>query len=172
MGSGAVEILINTQAIRQSFRPERINLLFIGESPPVSGKFFYIRGPMTTFTSRAFEIAHGRQFQNNSEFLDYFELCGCYLDDLSHLPINHLPLREREKQLQDNVEALSQRIREANPSVVVVVLKKIETYVRAAVERSHLSPRLYVLPFPGSGHQNKFLEGMVPIIKKYVPVKT
>jgi precorrin-4/cobalt-precorrin-4 C11-methyltransferase len=169
---GENTLKMDTEAIRQSFRPDRIRLLFIGESPPVSGKFFYIRGPMTTFTSRAFEKAHGQQFWNNSEFLDYFKACGCYLDDLSRVPVNHLPPREREKQLRDNIDALSQRIREANPSVVVVMLKKIETYVRAAVEKSQRSPRVCVLPFPGSGHQNKFLKGLESIIEKYVPLKT
>ena len=169
---GETILKMDTEAIRQSFRPDHIHLLFIGESPPVSGKFFYIKGAMTTFTSRAFEKAHGKRFQNNSEFLEYFKACGCYLDDVSRVPVNQLPPREREIQLRDNIDALSQRIREANPSVVVVVLKKIEPYVRAAVEKSQRSPRVCVLPFPGSGHQNKFLEGLASIIEKYVPLKT
>src|SRR5215475_10648558 len=31
------------EALRESFRPERIRLLFIGEAPPASGRFFYSR---------------------------------------------------------------------------------------------------------------------------------
>ena len=127
---------------------------------------------MTTFTCRAFEKTHGKKFPNNSEFLKYFKACGCYLDDLSRVPVDQLPPREREKRLRDNINALSQRIREANPSVVVVVLKKIEPYVRAAVEKSQRSPRLCILPFPSRGHQNKFLAGLASIIEEYIPLKT
>ena len=29
------------ERLRQQFRPEAVRLLFIGESPPASGRFFY-----------------------------------------------------------------------------------------------------------------------------------
>ncbi len=160
---------IDTEAIRQRFKPDNIRLLLIGESPPESGKFFYADSRMTTFTSRAFAKAHGVTFKNNSEFLDYFKACGCYLDDLSHTPVNQLGLCDRERRLQENVDALSQRIREANPSVIAITLKKIEPYVREAIKKSCCDSQVYVLPFPGSGHQNKYIEILAAIITEHIP---
>jgi hypothetical protein len=159
---------MDTEPIRLRFKPDNIRLLLIGESPPASGKFFYLKSAMTTFTARAFERAHGVKFKDNPEFLDYFRACGCYLDDLSRVPVDRLPKREREELLQANVGALAQRIRDAEPSVVAVVLKRIEGYVRDALTRSGCTPRLFVLPFPGIGHQNRYIEGLVSIISEYI----
>ena len=50
---------MDTEAIRQSFKPDKIRLMLIGESPPASGRFFYLKSAMTIYTSRAFEKAHG-----------------------------------------------------------------------------------------------------------------
>lgn len=159
---------MNTEEIRQSFRPETVTLLLIGESPPARGKFFYEGCPMTAFTSRAFEIAHSKRFNNIKRFLEYFKACGCYLDDLCHVPVDCLPDTERDMKLRENIYPLSQRIREINPPVVVAVLKKIEDYVRDAVERSKCKPKIYSLPFPGHGHQNKYIDELVWIIDKYL----
>ena len=43
------------EKIRASYRPENIKVLFVGESPPESGDFFYVESLMTTFVSRPFE---------------------------------------------------------------------------------------------------------------------
>jgi len=141
------------ETIRKQFKPDPIRILLIGESPPASGKFFYVKSPMTTFTSRAFERVYGKQFKDNQDFLAFFKDKGCYLDDLSHEPVNHLSAKDREQRLQENIKPLSFRIRLANPPVICTVLKKIETYVYEAVRLSGCTPEFYVLPFPGSGWQ-------------------
>jgi Tetrapyrrole (Corrin/Porphyrin) Methylases len=160
---------IDTEAIRQSFKPDNIRLLLIAESPPASGKFFYLSSAMTKFTSLAFEKAHGKTFNNDLDFLEYFKACGCYLDDLSHIPVNNLDRLKREKQLGDSVDALSERIREANPSVIVICLRKIEAFVREAINKSGCSPKVCTLPYPGHGHQKKYIEGLAAIINQYIP---
>ncbi len=160
---------IDTEAIRQSFKPDKIRLMLIGESPPASGRFFYLSSGMTKFTSLAFEKAHRVKFTNNSDFLKYFKACGCHLDDLSHIPVNNLDRPKREKQLGDSVEALSQRIREANPPVIVICLRKIEGYVQEAINKSGCSPEVFTLPYPGHGHQEKYIEGLAAIIGQYIP---
>jgi hypothetical protein len=161
---------MDTEAIRRRFRPDKIRLLFIGESPPANGHFFYVKSGMTTFTSRAFEKAHGVTFKNSSDFLEYFKACGCFLDDLSKTPVDNLPKLERERQLRENVNDLSQRIGESDPAVVVVILKKIEGYVREAVINCQCTPRLFVLPFPGHGNQKRYIEGLYSIVKEYIHV--
>jgi hypothetical protein len=160
--------VMDTESIRQSFKPESVRLLLIGESPPASGRFFYVRSAMTTYTSRAFETAHRVSFKNNSDFLNYFKACGCYLDDLSHSPVNQLARREREKHLRDNVDSLSRRIKEVNPPVIAISLKKIEPYVLDAIRKSGCSPQVFILPYAGYGHQNKYIERLALIIAEHI----
>ena len=137
---------MKTEEIRQNFMPEKIQLLLIGESPPANGKFFYVKSAMTIYTSRAFEKSHGITFEDNAEFLKYFMECGCFLDDLSHKPVDDLPRIEREKALERSIGPLSERIRQVNPTVIAIVLKKIEKFVREAILKSGCSPEIYVLP--------------------------
>jgi len=90
---------MDTEKIRQRYAPDKIKLLLIGESPPDSGEFFYVKSNMTTYTSRAFKKAHGIKFIDNTEFLKYFKDCGCFLDDLCHTPVDKSQNKEREKGL-------------------------------------------------------------------------
>jgi hypothetical protein len=164
--------VMDTEFIRQSYRPTDIRLLLVGESPPASKKFFYVKSAMTKHTAQAFEKAHGARFRDDEEFLHYFKICGCYLDDLCHDPVDDLPKAQREKRLKASVDGLAQRIREMNPSVLAVVLKKIERYVQQAVYMSGRQPKVFVLPFAGNGHQSKYVDQLCEILYKYVPAKT
>ena len=163
---------MDTESIRQSYRPSKVRLLLIGESPPANQGFFYVTSAMTKYTAQAFSKAHGTSFQSDNEFLCHFKNYGCFLDDLCHTPVDHLPREQRAKNLQDSVIDLSQRIKEMNPAVVVIILKKIETYVRVAILKSGLNPPTFVLPFPGHGHQAKYKEQLIEIIQKHLPTGT
>jgi hypothetical protein len=75
------------EVIRQRFLPERITTLFVGESAPHSGKFFYCgQTAMTTNMKRAVELAFGK----SDDFLRTFQAYGWFLDDLVPEPINQL----------------------------------------------------------------------------------
>ncbi len=160
---------MDTEKIRQRYRPEIIRVLLIGESPPANGKFFYLHSPMTAFTSQAFAKAHGVTFQSNFEFLTYFKACGCYQDDLSHIPANHSGPGEWKRHRQEDIDALSQRLREANPAVVVITPKRIEAVVREAIRKSQCNPKVYVIPFPGHGHQSGYIDMLAAIITEHIP---
>lgn len=163
---------MDTESIRQSYRPSKVRLLLVGESPPASGKFFYVKSSMTTYTAQAFQKAHGTRFLDNREFLEYFKAYGCYLDDLSHTPVDNLPKGQREEGLNACIGGLAQRIQEMNPDVLVIALKKIEHYVREAVYRSGREPEVFVLPFAGNGHQGKYINELCEIICMHLPTQT
>jgi hypothetical protein len=127
---------------------------------------------MTTFTAQAFQKALGIRFRDNREFLEYFKTYGCYLDDLSHTPVDNLPKKQREEFLKAGIGELAQRIHEMNPGVLVIALKKIEHYVREAVYRSQRQPEIFALPFPGHGHQGKYIDELCKIISMHLPVQT
>lgn len=88
---------MDREVLRESYKPRKIRLLLIGESAPASGRFFYQKSLMTVYTSRAFEAVFGKSFPNESAFLDFFRSTGCYLDDLSVVPVNRMPRSLRER---------------------------------------------------------------------------
>jgi hypothetical protein len=160
-------------ALRRSYRPEKVHVLLIGESAPASGKFFYHKGAMTTFTARAFDRVYGTTYANDkdkSAFLRFFQRRGCYLEDLCLTPVNTMRPGERARALQASVPSLSQRIRDVEPAVVVAVLRRIAPYVREAL--AGRSVNFQVLPFPGSGHQNAYIDGLSDLLRRYLPHKT
>ena len=67
--------------LRKSFRPGSIKTLFVGESAPQSGKFFYSQN---SGLYRAMQQA----FHAGGNFLLEFKARGFYLDDLSLVPVN------------------------------------------------------------------------------------
>jgi hypothetical protein len=163
---------MDAELIREAYKPGAVRLLLVGESPPANGGFFYLKNRkvrMTKYTSQALGRAHGMKFRNNEEFLNYFQMCGCYLDDLCHFPVDNLPAVEREAHLKNSIDGLALRIRDMNPVVVAIVLRKIEWHVREAIQISDRDLEVFVLPFPGNSHQTKYVEQLSEIIRAQVP---
>lgn len=100
------------------------------------------------------------------EFLAFFKEHGCYLEDLSVAPVNTMSTAERIAQLKASVPRFSRRIGEMKPEVVVAVLRRIEPFAREAIEPAGGNPAFRVLPFPGQGHQKKFVNGLTEIVKR------
>jgi len=70
------------ETLRESFRPKRIRILFIGEAPPASGRFFYSANSGLYRAMRdAFRTVDPQIDDEN--FLSLFQALGCYLTDLS-----------------------------------------------------------------------------------------
>ncbi len=159
---------MNIEELRKSYKPQKIKLLLIGESPPESGKFFYLESSMITFTQRAFENTFNLSFKNNKEFLKYFKKKGCYLDDLSLIPVNGIPPLRKEEVLSGSILSLAKRLTSYNPEIVVIVLKRIERRVNEALDLSRIQCERYTLPFPGNGYQNKYIQKLSKILKSHI----
>lgn len=158
------------EKIRQSYRPDNIKLLMVGESPPASKGFFYVKSNMTLYTIRTFKTAYGMDFKEISEFLSFFKSSECFLDDLCHTPVNNLSRSDRRQSHIDNIEGLSKRIKQADPEIVVTFLKSIKEHVNDAILMSGCRPEIYVLPFPGQSHQVKYMDGLTDILKRHLVV--
>src|SRR4029077_19516668 len=86
------------EAVRARYRPERIKTLFVGESAPYSGDFFYCGNTaMLRYMRRAVELAFGE----TGNFLESFKAYGWYLDDLVLTPVNHLTKSQRKAKCLD-----------------------------------------------------------------------
>ena len=86
--------------IRQSFRPEEIRILFVEESPPVGGTFFYC-GNSQMFNNMN-RVIGGHLFESTNNFLINFMENGCYLDDLVLSPVNKKVGQEKVREEYTN----------------------------------------------------------------------
>ncbi|BCG46470.1 hypothetical protein GEOBRER4_n1265 [Citrifermentans bremense] len=170
--SRQLEKKMSNEEIRRAYLPSNVRILLVAESPPSSCKFFYTGSGMTRHTRRAFENAFGLKFDSTGHFLEYFKDCGCYLDDLTKTSVNKLPCIDREQLLHSSIPHLSERIKQMQPVVVVTVLKRIEAQVLEAIDKSGIHTETYTLPFPGNGHQNKYIESLAEILKQHLPIIT
>jgi hypothetical protein len=77
--------------IRLQYKPSNVRRLFICESSPFSGTFFYnANSELSRYTQDAFSAAFESEFADGQELLGFFKSRGCYLIDLRGHPINHL----------------------------------------------------------------------------------
>jgi hypothetical protein len=156
------------ESLRHAYKPARVRWLFIGESPPANGTFFYkADSNLSRYTQQAFSIALERKFADGKEFLDSFKAQGCYLIDLCDHPINHLPESEREEQRRRGATSLPERIAEHLPQASIVVMKAIAKYVQPAIGQAGLADLpCYVLPFPAMGNQKRYVERLVAVLRE------
>ena len=164
-----------TEDIRSEFLPEDVRVLFVGESPPANGTFFYkANSNLYDATKEAFRLA-APKLVRGSNFLDRFMALGCNLDDLCPKPVNHLKLDNpgaKQKRLQarvDGEEALAERMRSYEPRAIVIVMKGIAGNVRAAAEAAALgNVRWNELPFPGrKAHRESYVDELSTLLKQY-----
>jgi hypothetical protein len=150
------------EVTRARFKPSPIATLFVGESAPVGGGFFY-RGNtgMAREMRRAVQTAWG---PTTGDFLLRFKSFCWYLDDLVLEPVNHLRKAERRAMCRDAQPSLAARISEYQPQAIVVLLKRIERDVAAAAASGNYAGPFHCVPFPGFGQQGNFQREMACIM--------
>lgn len=155
------------ERLRRRYRPAHIRLLFVGESPPASGRFFYCRN---SGLYRAMRDAFRRidSSVTDKTFLDIFQNSGCFLIDACADPVDRLDPSSRRAKCLTSEPALSRRIRRLDPGAVVILVKAIEENVRRAAARGGYRGPIFELPYPGrwARHRESFLERVVPILKE------
>lgn len=143
--------MVEPESLRKKFRPERIRVLFVGESPPASGRFFYAANSrlyaatVEAFTRFVPDLCAG-------DFLQNFKSLGCFLVDLLDEPINHLQTLRRLEMRILGVRALVgwlKSLPDDQPTAAIAVMKEIKPYVREALDLAdRRRVRLDEVPFP------------------------
>lgn len=137
------------EELRERYRPGDIEVLFVGESAPAGGTFFYQADSNLFFATReACDLAfHG--VPEGRAFLRWFKARSFWLYDLAGQPVNRKRGRPRKLAVSAGVSALAELIEEVEPDFVVAVKRSIEADVRQAAERAAFEGnRVVVLPFP------------------------
>ena len=120
------------ERLRLSYRPSKVDVLFVGESPPASGRFFYA-GDSGLYRAmlEAFKVVDPNL--DEATFLRRFADIGCYLVDLCPEPVDRLPLSTRRATHDAGVELLSVTIAGFRPSIVAPLLRSIVGPVRRSL---------------------------------------
>jgi len=168
--------LAKIKYLRKKYLPKKkVIILLVGESVPFSGDYFYDKGLITTYTINVFRKVYGITFEDNVEFLKHFQCRGCYFDDLSLTPVDHLPPRSSERRniVKKGIKPLSQRIQKMEPNVVVSIARMIDDYVKAALDDAQKQTKLQVkfrtVGYPGNGHQKGYKKDLLDILEQYSP---
>jgi hypothetical protein len=161
--------LSRAERTRRLYRPEHVRVLFIGESPPAGGTFFYdANSKLYRVTREAFEAALPA-LRRNPDFLKAFQQLGCYLEDLAIVSVNGLPDDERQQACVQGVGPLARRIKPYRPLAVALVIKRIERPAREALKRAGLGDLpLQRLPFPGRrAHELAYKAELTDLVRSW-----
>jgi hypothetical protein len=142
---------------RASYRPDRITTLFVGESAPHGGTFFYNRN------SGLFREIR-KAFHGGEIFLEIFKRNGFYLDDLVLEPVNHLDNKNRRSLCRQSIGSFVERLKDYQPQAIVILLHSIKPMVLQAMREAGLRYVPHCTPYPGFGNQPRFHKAMAEII--------
>ena len=157
--------------LRQAYRPKKVAVLFVAESPPESSddevRFFYNpRQERWDHMYRAVMAAVFPEFAyrpgEKDRWLRQFQLAGYYMVDATDRPVNHLSSAERRRELKAAVEGkvleIGTLVTQDTP--IVLVKKNIFAAFNQPLRLAGFNViHETFLPFPSHGHQARFIEG-------------
>lgn len=157
------------EALRHRYRPDRIDMLLVGESRPAGGTFFYLANSNLYYaTHEAFQRALG-PMPAGDEFLALLRDRGVWLYDLAEAPVDRLRGRPRRDAVSARVSELVDVLRDSRPPVVVAIKKDLAATVRQALLDADLdADRLRVLPFPLYQWRQAYVSGLAVLIRRGV----
>src|SRR5580693_7073198 len=84
------------ELLRKRYGPARVKILFVGESPPASGRFFY-QADSGLYRAVRDVFLNALPAFRAGDFLESFQAHGCYLVDLCGSPVDRLSLKKRKQ---------------------------------------------------------------------------
>jgi hypothetical protein len=164
--------------LRKQYLPVVIKTIFILESPPFSGKYFYNPNGKTTEPLFHAMMKYVLDFYPSSkeEGLIRFMEAGYILVDAIYGPVNNLRGRQRDMRILSNYILLKDDLKgvllEQKPRTPAIVLVKAN--VCKLLEQKLLQDGFNVIndglivPFPAFGHQNEFCERIKVLLAKAI----
>lgn len=157
---------LEREALRESFCPARIRILFVGEAPPASGRFFYSANSGLYRAMRdIFKAVNPRIDEAN--FLSLFQASGCYLTDLYPKPVDHLDTESRRRARVAGEALFSEKLIRLRPEKLAPVLRAIVIHVANAAARANWRGEIIELTYPGRWHRHReeSVKGLEPTLR-------
>jgi hypothetical protein len=166
-GVGSPKAAAARERLRRRYRPARVRMLFVGESPPASGRFFY---QADSGLYRAIRQTFLAAFPNlkDADFLKSFRDLDCYLVDLCGYPVDNLPAKQRRLACAQGEPRLAATIRQLEPEVIVTIVRSIAANMQRAQARAKWHGTHLELPYPGrwKSHRLAFEQALRPILRQ------
>jgi len=159
------------ERLRRRYRPVDLRLLFIGEAPPASGRFFYQQDSGLYRAMRDAFRAIDPSITDES-FLAVFQHSGCYLIDACPQAVDRLDPPSRRAACLASEPSLCRRIKRLQPRAIATLVRSIQANVERAIHCAGWQGPLLDLPYPGRWirHREKFLETLVPQLRSLASV--
>jgi hypothetical protein len=149
---------------RTPYLPEQRKIIFVLESPPRSGLYFYnsdgkVSEPL--FSAMMKDVV-GIKPASKNQGLHEFASRGFLLIDATYTPVNydHLSLRERNNRILDDLPVLVEELRAyVGPNTGVVLVKTNVCTLMEPILSAHgfsILNRGRTIPFPSTGQQGRF----------------
>ena len=157
--------MTNFNRARRKYRPRKIRLLLIAESPPSSGGFFYFpttigKDHLFRETMKALDLwpenEPMRKGVDKRPMLLRFQSMGLYLLDTCDFPVDKMRPRDRREAVLEQIPRLVNDVIEANPLRILVVKSSIFNPVVIALRESGFQSQILnsgPVPFPSHGNQ-------------------
>lgn len=114
--------------MRNAFLPKKIKVIFILESPPVSGHYFYNPGgrPTEILFREMMNSLFGEKFHSKNDGLKKFMGAGYFLVDPIYKPVNKLKKRERDSLILNNYKNFLRDLKNliGHHKVSLIIIKK------------------------------------------------
>lgn len=148
--------------LRDRYQPRRIRAIFVLESPPVSGKYFYeAQGSTGEPLFRAMMQLLGIKPLSKLEGLRAFQRAGYILIDAIYQPVNKMNYGKRNAKIVRNVPNLVRDLRRvgANRRTPILLVKTNVCKLLGKplmVYGFNVLNRGVAIPFPSHGWQGRF----------------
>ena len=165
--------------LRVKYQPATIKLIFILESPPTSGNFFYEpSGKVTEPLFSAMMKIIGHKASSKEDGLAAFASKGFFLVDATYRPVNQIKNQKKRNQailsdLPDLILDVKGIIESQQDEISIVLVKA--NICRLLEERlmamgMNVINHNTVIPFPSHGHQKRFHENMREVLMREMQV--
>lgn len=159
--------------LRAKYRPAKIKLIFVLESPPTSGNFFYDpAGKVTDPLFSAMMKMIGHEASSKEDGLTAFAHKGFFLVDATYRPVNHIKNQKRRNRailsdLPDLILDLKDIIESQQDKINIVLVKA--NICRLLEERLmavgvNVINNKTVIPFPSHGNKERFHENIRKVL--------
>jgi len=159
--------------LRAKHQPPEIKLIFVLESPPASGKYFYDpTGKTTEPLFAGLMKAISEQPATKEDGLRAFARKDFFLVDATYKPLNHIRNNKKRNEailfdLPELILDLKTTIRNQRVKIVLVkanICRMLEAPLKAI--GMNVINEGAVIPFPSSGNQNKFHQAIQKVFAR------
>ena len=158
--------------LRNKYHPRNLNLIFILESPPVSGKYFYdVTGKKIEPLFSGMMKLLGYIPADKKDGLEFFKKMGYLLIDATYKQVNKLKGKMRNDTILADYKNLISDLKSINPNknIPIILVKANICKIldkRLSEEGFNIANKGAVIPFPSHGQQKRFHSKALEILSE------